>query len=109
MNSQFQDLKIFQIPKTQNNFTQKPTVKTIDTIELIKSEAVKNTYPKIFQYGSIISNADDLVQTSEDYTFCVYSVAIGNSFCLKIDNRGVEGVEKKDGYDSIYLENYGGS
>jgi hypothetical protein len=41
-----------------------------------------------------------------EYTFCVFRVGIGKSYCHKMQqDEGIENISLKDGYDSVYLEN----
>jgi hypothetical protein len=67
--------------------------------------------PKIFTFGTIIENAEDLVEAQNEgpgYTICVFRVGTGKSYVHKyIDEEigSVDSIPPKEGYDSIYLEN----
>jgi hypothetical protein len=63
--------------------------------------------PKVFTFGTIIERAEDLSEDTE-YTFCVFRVGVGKSFCYKPTDEEIkapEGILPKEGYDSINLEN----
>ena len=93
---------------------------TIETMELVTSQNVEKfealtkqrgrinipaNNPRLFSYGTIIENAEEIGSDNE-YTFCVFRVGIGKSFCYKkLADEGLENIQLKEGYDSTYLEN----
>jgi hypothetical protein len=66
---------------------------------------ISKNNPKKFTFGTIIENAEDIMKDTE-YTFCVFRVGVGKSYCHKMQqDEGIENITLKDGYDSVYLEN----
>ena len=63
---------------------------------------ISKNSPKKFTFGTIIENADELSADTE-YTFCVFRIGIGRSFCHPM-SEDIENIPLKDGYDSVYLE-----
>ena len=106
VNSGFQDLKIYQVSSSAKELSSDKTT-TIETIEMVKTDVIKHKYPRRVACGSIIESVDELSQDSNDFTFCVYRVKIGKSYCHKLENGElIDKVGRKAGFDSIYLENY---
>ena len=66
---------------------------------------ISRNNPKKFTYGTIIENAEEIIKDTE-YTFCVYRVGVGKSYCHKVndDNYEIENIPLRDGYDSVYME-----
>jgi len=66
---------------------------------------ISKSSPKKFTFGTIIENAEDIMKDTE-FTFCVFRVGIGKSYCHKMQqDDSIENIPLKDGYDSVYLEN----
>lgn len=66
---------------------------------------ISKNNPKKFTFGTIIENAEDIMKENE-YTFCVFRVGIGKSYSYKMQtDEGIENIQLKEGYDSVYLEN----
>ena len=93
---------------------------TIETMEMVTSANVDNyealtkqrgrlnitpSNPHLFTYGTIIEDPEQISSEGE-YTFCVFRVGIGKSFCHKKEaDEGFENIPLREGYDSTYLEN----
>ena len=61
--------------------------------------------PWKFTFGAITEKPEDL-QEDTDYTFCVFRVGVGKSYCFTGDPDAahINGIPPKEGYDSVYLE-----
>jgi len=51
----------------------------------------------------MIENADEIGADTE-YTFCVFRVGIGRSYCHPTSNDDIESIPLKEGYDSVFLD-----
>ncbi len=60
----------------------------------------------MFKVGTIIDNAEDL-QENTLYTFYLFKLAVGKSFCYNKARNGNLDIPLPPGYDSIYLEEEG--
>ena len=71
---------------------------------------ISKNNPKKFTFGTIVEDPAEFSSDSEyEYTFCVFRVGIGKSFCHKMTNEAsdfenIENIAPRDGYDSVYLE-----
>lgn len=66
---------------------------------------ISKNNPKQFTYGTIVEDPRDIKDNSE-YTFCVFRVGVGKSYCHKVEkDEAIESITLKDGYDSVYIEN----
>ena len=66
---------------------------------------ISRNEPKKFTFGTIVEDADDLSQDTE-YTFLVFKVGVGKSYCHKTaPGENAESIPLKEGFDSVYLEN----
>jgi hypothetical protein len=128
VNGRLKDLRIYQINQSSISFQERFMDKTaIETIEMVKEsnldhfEAltkqrgrlnISKNNPKRFTYGTIVEDAAEISSDSE-FTFCVFRVGIGKSFCHKMPAdqaaQDFENIPPRDGYDSVYLESPGGS
>lgn len=115
------DLKIYQINQStisfQERFMDKTTIETMDMVTSAKVDDyealtkqrgrlnITPAKPRLFTYGTIIEDPEQLSSEGE-YTFCVFRVGIGKSFCHKKEaDEGFENIPLREGYDSTYLEN----
>lgn len=65
---------------------------------------ISKNAPKKFTFGTIVEKAEDISQDTE-YTFCVFKVGVGKSYCHKYTpGEDIESIPLKDGYDSVNLE-----
>ena len=121
INGRFKDMKIHQINQSPLSHQERFHEKTqIEIMELVKPEQqeyyealtkvrgklnISKNNPKMFTYGTIVEDPKDIKDNSE-YTFCVYRVGVGKSYCHKMEkDESVESITLKDGYDSVYIEN----
>ena len=66
---------------------------------------ISQNNPKKFTFGNIIDDANAVSEDTE-YTFCVFKIAVGKSYCKKLEpGERPENIELKEGYDSVYYEN----
>ena len=75
--------------------------------ELLKVKgrlSIGATNPKKFTFGSVIQDASAIGEDTE-FTFCVFKVAVGKSYCSKLES-GMElgELQLKEGFDSVYFE-----
>ena len=115
-NARLEEVEIFHL---KNSFDENHNLTTIETIEHVSQSRI-NHYesltgrsgklniskkkPKKFTYGTIIEDADE-ISSESDLVFCVYKVAVGRSFCYKLQPGEVpETIPLKQGYDSMYLD-----
>lgn len=86
------------------------TASNIDKIERLTNNRfgklnISCYEPKLFTYGAVIENSDELSMDTE-FAFCVYRVGIGRAYCHKLSHdEKWENIKEKPGYDSIFLEN----
>ena len=121
MNARLKDLRIYRINQSSN--THDRGLAFIETMEMVTASNIaeidqltSNRFgklniscvePKMFTYGTVIEDADELSMDTE-FAFCVYRVGIGRAYCHKLgqDERWQD-LEEKPGYDSIFLESRG--
>ena len=120
VNGRFKDMKIYQINSSSVSSAERFMGRTqIEAMEMVTPSNLERLQaltklrgrlniskdrPKKFTFGTIVENADDISQDTE-YTFCVFRVGVGRSYCYKrAPGEEIESIPLRDGYDSVYLE-----
>jgi hypothetical protein len=116
INSTFEDMVIHQINQTQPGNVDQDNLTKIETMELYENQVkfellkkdrrlnISRTNPKVFTFGSTLEDAS-LISEDSEYTFLVFKVAVGRSYCYKLGpNEAPESVPLKDGFDSVYID-----
>mmetsp|Transcript_3370 Transcript_3370/g.2329 ORF Transcript_3370/g.2329 Transcript_3370/m.2329 type:complete len:152 (+) Transcript_3370:92-547(+) len=115
LNGRFDAFQVFQANSSAMSFDQRYRDKTTlecwvkansdrepDDIEQTGS-LISPDKPKLFKAGTIIESADEL-QENVLYTFYMYKVAVGKSYCYNKGRNNNLDIALPPGYDSIYLE-----
>jgi hypothetical protein len=118
VNGKFKEMKIHRVNHAER-FPERTQIEAMEMVTPLNAERldqltqtrgrlnIPKGNPKVFTFGTIIERAEDLSEDTE-YTFCVFRVGVGKSFCYKPTDEEIkapEGILPKEGYDSINLEN----
>ena len=120
VNGRFKDMRMYQINSSSVSSAERFMGRTqIETMEMVTPSNlerfqaltkrrgglnISKDRPKKFTFGTIVENPDDIMQDTE-YTFCVFRVGVGRSYCYRrAPTEEIENIPLRDGYDSVYLE-----